>query len=356
MYIRIQNGAKYKDYTLTSTYTKPYIVVKSGSYLPLTTKTRTGMQLKIKNGTTTYRPLEYSREYIQKTQTNTAGLQSITGLTGKSYSTIYTTLNSQITTNGTKITSYKTSTTLVKTAPIYSKSTYDTTYYKTTCSTFTSLRLSYDYTCYSSKDPVDTSFQREGSYTVKRLIVAHSITGLASVSETTTIPNGGNANAYMITWSNNDYFYRTISVTGPAPSIASRTYTSGSKENSNNKRAKTSSLKFFVSTNSKADFQNGFAKKSYHTSGYNIAIAGAQRYTYKVTYTSDNNASATRTYSSAPLTKTYIAGTARTTSVTTISTLTGWKSTTVYTWGNKTVNTFTVTTAYAGKSSFMTWE
>lgn len=102
-YLKIQNGTKTKEYTLTSAYQKPYIRV-SNSILPLTTRTTTGMHLKAQNGNTSYRPLEYvstsqsastseSSSVTYKTsKANSAGLSSTTALTRASTSqTVYDT-------------------------------------------------------------------------------------------------------------------------------------------------------------------------------------------------------------------------------------------------------------------------
>lgn len=58
-YLKIKNGQSTKQYTLTDSYQKPYLKV-SNSVLPLTENTTSGLQLKVKNGTKTYRAMEYA--------------------------------------------------------------------------------------------------------------------------------------------------------------------------------------------------------------------------------------------------------------------------------------------------------
>ena len=92
MYLKIQNGATTKQYTLTSEYTKPYMKI-SGKILPLTTKTTTGLQIKGRNPKTTsitYRAMEYnstseSAQYLTSS-VDQAEMSSTTALTRASTS------------------------------------------------------------------------------------------------------------------------------------------------------------------------------------------------------------------------------------------------------------------------------
>ena len=91
MYIKIKNGTKTKEYTLTESYEKPYLHVKS-SVLPLTTNTTNGFHLKMKNNGKTYRPLEYKSSTIYTTAANPGNMSSTTALTyARTYATIYRT-------------------------------------------------------------------------------------------------------------------------------------------------------------------------------------------------------------------------------------------------------------------------
>ena len=88
MYLKIKDNNQTKQYTLTSSFQKPYMVVKhesTSSVLPLTTNTTSGMHLKVKANNTTYRPMEFTSASGSGTyytsQVNSDGLSSVTALT-----------------------------------------------------------------------------------------------------------------------------------------------------------------------------------------------------------------------------------------------------------------------------------
>jgi len=103
MYVKIKNGTKSKQYTLTDNYAKPYIVITNdnkSSVLPLTTKTTSGLYMQVKLSGGTYRPLEYggsTSETYYTTAENSAGLSSTTKLTRQSNYT--PTVNTKVNTN-----------------------------------------------------------------------------------------------------------------------------------------------------------------------------------------------------------------------------------------------------------------
>lgn len=131
MYLKIKNESNEKNYTLTSDYAKPYVVVRNGdvsSVLPLTPNTTQGLQLKVKLNDQTYRAMEYvsasgsssgtksaSASYLTSSE-GSAGMSSTTALTrastsGTSYYTrASTSATSYLTRQSTSDTVYGTST------------------------------------------------------------------------------------------------------------------------------------------------------------------------------------------------------------------------------------------------------
>lgn len=90
MIYKASNSTATKTYTLTNQQpNKPYLNI-SGSYLPLTTATKSGLKLKVQSGNNTYRPLEYGSASESNTFYTTAadsvGLSSTTALTRASTS------------------------------------------------------------------------------------------------------------------------------------------------------------------------------------------------------------------------------------------------------------------------------
>lgn len=107
-YLAISHGNESKRYLATSAYpTKPYMHV-GNDVIPLTTNTTSGLQLKVKIGGQTYRPMEYGSESASASYYTTAevseGLSETTALTRVS-----TSGESYLTRESTSGTSYLTS-------------------------------------------------------------------------------------------------------------------------------------------------------------------------------------------------------------------------------------------------------
>ena len=84
MELRIVNGTKSKSYMTTNAFSKPYLKV-DGKIVPLTTSTKTGIQLKAKAGNVVYRAMDYESvsgsATFYSSNANGAGLSSTTALT-----------------------------------------------------------------------------------------------------------------------------------------------------------------------------------------------------------------------------------------------------------------------------------
>ena len=90
MNIHIQDGISSKTYTVTSACNKPRIAVAGGGYIPLTTSTSNGLQLKAQINGQTYRAMEFismsESGTFYTTMAQSEGLSSVTALTRESIS------------------------------------------------------------------------------------------------------------------------------------------------------------------------------------------------------------------------------------------------------------------------------
>ena len=134
MYLNIQDGNTSMQYTLTESYTKPYIKVNNESVLPLITDTSQGLQLKVQINNQTYRGAVYS--------STSESASYLTSSSNKGDMSNTTALTSVKTTSVETLTSVATTSTAVTTATRTSKSTPMTKVVTTSTAVTTATRTS----------------------------------------------------------------------------------------------------------------------------------------------------------------------------------------------------------------------